>query len=74
MPNDLFDDVSVLTTIERLQHNNLLHRDDLSLLRQRLHTEWAKKTAEEIAAGRALDADSESILRRFSMAPNVAAQ
>jgi hypothetical protein len=66
MENDLFNDVAILVTIERLAHNNLLHHDDFTGLAQRLHTEWARTTADTIASRVTLDDESESILNRFS--------
>jgi hypothetical protein len=69
MSNGQFDDVGVLTTLERLRQNGLLGESDLETLRQQLKTDWGRQA---FAAWHTQDQKkfqpARSVLQRFSNA------
>lgn len=69
MENAFHNDIAVLVVIEHLANMQMLHRWDYRKLAQRLHTKWARATAKLLARKKALDADSDALLTRFSMRP-----
>lgn len=69
MNNPELDDISVLTTLQRLISQNALADTDKDMLLKHLQSEWGRRAGAQIVDENIkLDEDVKSILRRYSTA------
>jgi hypothetical protein len=68
MNNDRFDDIGVLTILQQLRKQDLLHDEDRDALMARLKSDWGKQAAHAIITGNDEMLEQRPVLRRFSAA------
>jgi hypothetical protein len=69
MSNGEFDDVGVLTTLQRLKRNGLLNSADLAVLEQQLKTDWGRRAFQAWQTDDPADFRAAlAVLKRFSNA------